>query len=64
MFGDQLKLSDGATIHLQCNHRYTGGEMKCIHCGEYPNTVIQNQIVEHSEINWTDGLDYLKSHDV
>ena len=64
MFGDQLKLSDGATLQLACSHSFTGGEMVCIHCGQYPNTVIKNQIVEHSAIDWTDGLEYLRTHDV
>ncbi len=63
-FGDQLKFNDGAIIRLQCSHEYTGGEMKCKHCGMFANNVIKNQIMEHTEINWTDGLDYLKSHDV
>ena len=64
MFGDQIKLHDNLTIQLACSHILTGGEMKCVRCGEYPEVVVKNQIVEHSTIEWTDGLEYLKSHDV
>lgn len=64
MFGDRLKMGDGATVHLQCAHDYSGGEQRCKNCGIFANHVIQNQIVEHTEIDWTDGLEYLRSHDV
>lgn len=64
MFAEQLKMGDGAKIKLDCAHQFTGGEMKCSNCGQYPTIGIQNQVVDCSAIDWHNSIEYLKTHDI
>ena len=62
MFADQLKLQDQVKLELKCEHRYTGGEMRCLHCGSYylPNSY---PIAAELEVYWTDSFKYLEEQD-
>jgi len=33
-FGEQLKMGDGFSVELSCDHEFTGGSMKCSKCGK------------------------------
>lgn len=64
MFGDRMFMGDGAMIRLQCAHRYSAGEMRCLNCGEIyqaTNTTMQQGIaVEDHEFEFTsEELDWL-----
>ena len=54
MFADQMRLSDGVTLKLECAHIMTGGEMKCLRCGEIIQHIVEPK-VEAGEVQFGDN---------
>lgn len=63
MFADQLKFQEEVKLELQCEHRYSGAEMRCLNCGSYFTPKLELKSKER-EVTFTDGFEYLRSHDI
>jgi hypothetical protein len=53
MFADQMKMGDSVRIQLQCAHRFQGGEMKCLNCGQFFSAILSTQQLVSSTVEFT-----------
>lgn len=58
---DKMIMGDGAKIHLQCSHEFSGGELRCKRCNRLFESTAA--IDTTGEVEFTDGSEFL-THEI